>query len=109
MAKGEYLGEFEQLVLWALVRLGAEAYGMRVRKEIEARTSRDVSIGAVYATLERLLDKGLVTSTLGEASAVRGGRAKRHFHVTSAGAQALRESQRALTNMWQDVAPEASR
>ena len=58
MAKGEFLGEFEQLVLLALLRLGEEAYGMAVRREIETRASRDVSIGAVYATLDRLEEKG---------------------------------------------------
>ena len=67
MAKGEFLGEFEQLVLIALLRLGDEAYGMAVRREIEARAGRDVSIGAVYATLDRLESKGLVRSRLGEA------------------------------------------
>ncbi len=109
MGKGEYLGEFEQMVLWALVRLGQNAYGMLVRQEIEERTGREVSIGAVYATLERLEAKKLVSSSVGEATAVRGGRAKRHFRVTGAGASALKESQAALMNMWQDVAQEAGR
>ncbi|HEV3200286.1 MAG TPA: helix-turn-helix transcriptional regulator, partial [Bryobacteraceae bacterium] len=63
MAKGDSLGEFEHLVLLAVLRLGADAYGMRVRSEIAGRTGRDVTIGAVYATLDRLADKGLVSST----------------------------------------------
>lgn len=99
MAKGEYLGEFEQLVLLALVRLGEDAYGMRVRREIEERGERPVSIGAVYATLERLEAKGYVSSYLGEATAERGGRAKRHFRIESEGEQALRNSMETVRKM----------
>jgi PadR family transcriptional regulator PadR len=99
VAKGEFLGEFEQLVLIALLRLGDEAYGMAVRREIEARANRDVSIGAVYATLDRLEDKGLVRSRLGDASDDRGGRVKKCFMITGAGARALEKSQHALRQM----------
>src|SRR5215510_15408667 len=99
MAKGEYLGEFEQLVLLALVRLGEDAYGMRVRREIEERGERPVSIGAVYATLERLEAKGYVSSYLGEATAERGGRAKRHFRIESEGEHALRHSLETVRKM----------
>ena len=99
MAKGEFLGEFEQLVLLALLRLGEGAYGMTVRREIEARAERDVSIGAVYATLDRLEEKGLVKSKLGETSETRGGRAKKCFTMTSAGARALEKSQQAFRQM----------
>lgn len=99
MAKGEFLGEFEQLVLLALIRLDEEAYGMAVRREIESRADRDVSIGAVYATLDRLEEKGLVRSRLGEPSVSRGGRAKKCFTITSAGARALEKSQQALRQM----------
>lgn len=98
MAKGDFLGEFEQLVLIALLRLGDEAYGMAVRREIEARADRDVSIGAVYATLDRLEDKGLVRSRL-EASDERGGRVKKCFTITGAGGRALEKSQAALRQM----------
>jgi PadR family transcriptional regulator, regulatory protein PadR len=98
VAKGEFLGEFEQLVLIALLRLGDEAYGMAVRREIEARADRDASIGAVYATLDRLEEKGLVRSKLGEADD-RGGRVKKCFTITGAGARALEKSQQALRQM----------
>jgi PadR family transcriptional regulator, regulatory protein PadR len=99
MAKGDFLGEFEHLVLLALVRLGPAAYGMPVRQEIEARTGREASIGAVYATLDRLEGKGLVRSELGEPSPERGGRAKRLFEVTAAGRSALAGTQEALRRM----------
>jgi DNA-binding PadR family transcriptional regulator len=99
MPKGETLGEFEHLVMLAIVRLGNEAYGMRVRREITARTGRDVSIGAVYATLDRLADKKLVVSQLGDATPERGGRAKRSFRVTGAGFQALNRTQHDLASM----------
>lgn len=105
MAKGEFLGEFEQLVLLALIRLGEGAYGMAVRREIEARAERDVSIGAVYATLDRLEEKGLVKSRLGEASDARGGRAKRCFSITAAGARALEKSQHAFRQMLEGLPP----
>jgi PadR family transcriptional regulator, regulatory protein PadR len=99
VAKGDFLGEFEQLVLLALLRLGDGAYGMAVRREIEERAERGVSIGAVYATLDRLEEKGLVRSRLGEASDARGGRAKKCFTITAAGARALEKSQQALRQM----------
>jgi DNA-binding PadR family transcriptional regulator len=69
----EFLGAFEQLVLAALVRLGDQAYGMAVRQEIAERTGRDVAIGAVYATLDRMEEKGLVVSRTGESTPERGG------------------------------------
>jgi PadR family transcriptional regulator, regulatory protein PadR len=103
MAKGDALGEFEHLVLLAVVRLGKEAYGMLVRREIESCTGRDVTIGAVYSTLERLAAKGLVSSRLGEATAERGGRAKRLFRITGAGTQALNRTRRDLTSMFEGL------
>ena len=99
MPKGEYLGEFEQIVLLALMRLADDAYGMKVRREIEERTGRAVTIGAVYATLDRLQSKGLVQSSLGEPTAERGGRAKRTFVVTAEGVAALKQSQAVLERM----------
>ncbi|MEO8026677.1 MAG: helix-turn-helix transcriptional regulator [Bryobacteraceae bacterium] len=103
MPKGEYLGEFEQLILLALLRLGDEGYGMRVRREIMGCTGRKVTIGAVYATLERLQAKGLVRSAVGEPSPERGGRGKRIFVVTGIGTSALRTSQDALRRMGSGV------
>jgi PadR family transcriptional regulator PadR len=99
MAKGDSLGEFEQIVLAALMRLDPDAYGMAVRREIETRTGRSVSIGAVYATLERLEAKGYVSSTVGDATAERGGRAKRFFHIETDGQRALHSSQEAMRKM----------
>jgi DNA-binding PadR family transcriptional regulator len=99
VAKGEFLGEFEQLVLLALLRVGEGAYGMAIRREIQARVERDVSIGAVYATLDRLENKGLVKSRVGETTEVRGGRARKCFTMTGAGARALERSQQVVRQM----------
>ena len=99
MPKGESLGEFEHLVLLALLRLGADAYGMRVRREIAARTGRDVTIGAVYATLDRLEAKGLIAGTLADPTPERGGRAKKSFRVTGAGIGAVNRSRQELDSM----------
>ncbi len=96
MSKGRNLGEFEMLALAALVRLGRDAYGVTVRSEIETRAKRTVSIGALYATLTRLEEKGLIASRLGEATAQRGGRAKRHFEITALGRRTLERSVAAL-------------
>jgi len=97
------MGEFEQLVLLALLRLNNDGYGMEVRQEIERRTNREVSYGAVYTTLDRLARKGFVACRLGEATAERGGRAKKYFRVLPEGREALRAAQRALTVMWEGV------
>ncbi len=98
-AKDISLGDFEHLILLAVMRLGEDAYGMKVRREIAERTGRDVAIGAVYATLDRLAEKNLVKSTLGEATSERGGRAKRTFRVTPAGLQAVQRTQEHLREM----------
>jgi PadR family transcriptional regulator len=99
MPRGDFLGSLELLVLLALVRLGDAAYGMAVRREIEQRTGRDLSIGAIYATLERLEAKGYVSSSKGESTAERGGRAKRLFCVEAEGEKALSASQDAIRKM----------
>ena len=99
MGRSELLGSLEQIVLIALVRLGENAYGMTVRREIEERTGRDLSIGAVYATLERLESKGYVSSFLGEPTAERGGRAKRLFRIEGEGQRALYATQEAMRKM----------
>jgi DNA-binding PadR family transcriptional regulator len=97
MAKIHYLGEFELLVMLAVIRLGEGAYGVPISREIEEHTRRDVAFGTVYATLERLQEKGLVSSKLGEATPQRGGRARRYFRVTSAGLRTVRETKQSLT------------
>ncbi|HXW04310.1 MAG TPA: helix-turn-helix transcriptional regulator [Vicinamibacterales bacterium] len=93
------LGEFEQMVLLALVRLGPGAYGATVRREIQMRARREVSISAVYTTLERLEQKGLVRSRIGEPTPERGGRRRRHFDLLPLGARSLREAYTALVGM----------
>jgi DNA-binding PadR family transcriptional regulator len=103
MAKRGYLGEFEFLVILALLRLRENGYGVQVSREIERRCGRGVSLGSLYATLERLEEQGLVSSSLGEPTVERGGRAKRYFHVTTNGLKAVRESQRALSSMWEGL------
>lgn len=101
MVKTTYLGEFEQLVLLALMRLGEDAYGVSIRREIQDRTGRAVSLGAIYPTLHRLEEKGFVTSYRGEPTASRGGRAKRHFQLTAEGRAALRQSREMLAALWE--------
>ena len=93
------LGEFEQLVLLALARQGSEGYGVSICDDIVSRTGRDVSLGAVYKTLERLEDKGLVVSRIGEPTPERGGRRRKHFRLLSAGQRALKQSLAAIRNM----------
>jgi DNA-binding PadR family transcriptional regulator len=93
------LGEFEQLVLLALLRLGAGAYGATVRREIESRTGREVAISAVYTTLERLENKGYVRSRFGEPTAERGGRRRRHFELLPSGARALKNAYEVFVGM----------
>jgi PadR family transcriptional regulator PadR len=99
----DYLGEFEQLVLLALARLGDDAYGVTIRDTLRERAGRDVSFGAIYSTLRRLEAKGLVRSTLGDPEPVRGGRAKKYMTILPPGREALREAQRAFRRMAEGV------
>ena len=99
MANRDYLGEFEHIVVLALLRLADRAYGVTVRQEIEARTSREISIGAIYATLDRLEAKGYVKSHLGEPTPERGGRSKRFFRVTAKGVAAVNRTHREIESM----------
>jgi PadR family transcriptional regulator PadR len=99
MKQGELLGSLEHIILLALVRLDGGAHGMIVRREIEQRTGRNISIGAVYATLERLEAKGYVSSFTGEPTPERGGRAKRLFRVDAAGKRALQISDQTIRSM----------
>jgi len=103
MTKRDQLGNFELMVILVLIRLSDNAYGVPICEELEKRTGRDVAIGSVYAALERLEDKGFVTSELGEATPERGGRAKKYFHVTARGLKEVRETQRSLVNLWQGL------
>ena len=99
MNRGELLGSLEYIILLALLRLDGRAHGMMVRREIEERTGRNVSIGAVYATLERLETKGYVSSSIGEPTPERGGRAKRLFRLQAAGRRALQVSEQTIRSM----------
>jgi PadR family transcriptional regulator PadR len=95
----KYLGEFEQLVLLAILHLHGNAYGMRIRMEIKERTNRTASLGAIYTTLERLEAKGYVSSSVGDPTPERGGRAKKFFQIEDAGQQALQEAQAVSAKM----------
>ena len=96
----KYLGEFEQAVLLGVMRLGDDAYGLAIRKELEEQTSRTVTHGAAYITLDRLEAKELLSSRMADSDPDRGGRRKRFFRVTAQGMEALRVSRRALLNLW---------
>jgi PadR family transcriptional regulator PadR len=99
------LGDFEQLLLLAILRRGEDAYGISVRDEIEDRTGRTASLGAIYTALDRLEEKKFVSSRLGGATAERGGRAKRFYQVEAAGQTALEESLRATKRMTVGIEP----
>lgn len=98
--KGNYLGEFEELVMLTCVLLKEEAYGINIVQEIKTRMDRNVNLSAVHVTLYRLEDKGLVTSIMGGATSQRGGRRKRIFQVTSIGIKLLREAKEKRENLW---------
>ena len=104
MAKGDHLGEFEHLVMLALLRLKGDAYGMRVRREIQSRTDRSVTIGSVYATLDRLEQKGYVISSVAGGGPSAKGRARRYFALTPEGAAALLRKQDAIQRMTEGLA-----
>jgi PadR family transcriptional regulator, regulatory protein PadR len=102
------LGEFELLVLLALVRLGDDAYGVSVQREIASRSGRDASFAAVYTTLSRLETKGFVDSFHGAPTPERGGRSKKHFTLTAAGRTTLQRNLRAIRSMTQGLDPQWS-
>lgn len=103
MPKGDYPGEFEVVVLLAVARLGDDAYGMTIRREIQETTGRDVSVPAVYVTLDRLEKKGYLASEMGEPTGERGGRAKRFYSLRPEGVEALETSRRMLGALWKGV------
>jgi PadR family transcriptional regulator PadR len=98
-SKSTALGDFEQLVLLGVLRLGDEAYGAAIREEIHGRSGRDISISAVYTTLDRLESKGLLRSWVGEPTAQRGGRRRKFYVLKPAGDAALRRAYHAFTAM----------
>lgn len=97
------LTDFELMILLAILRVGEDAYGVQIAREIEAVAKRPVLLGAVYAALDRLERNGLISSRLGESTPERGGRAKRFFRVTARGLRAARDTQQALVALWRDV------
>ena len=105
MNSRSYLGEFELMLLLAVIHLGDEAYGVPISRQLEANRGKDVSVGSVYAALERLEAKGLVVSSLGDPTPERGGKAKRFFRITKEGLRQVHETRRVLTKLWQ-VLPE---
>ena len=102
------LGEFEQLLLFALVRLGDNAYGVTIRREIESRTGKSVSSGSVYTAMERLEARGYVSSSVGEPTPRRGGKRKKFYHIERRGAEALSRSYEALHEMAKGLRPRLS-
>ena len=105
MKQAPSLGEFEQLTMLAVARLGEQAYGAAIRQELEDVARRSVSISTVYVTLVRLEKKALVCSTRSDPTPVRGGKAKRYFRLTRAGVAALREARAAANRMWRGLQP----
>ena len=103
VAPKEQLGDFQQLVLLAVLRLGERAYAVPIREEIERQTGRSVSRGAVYLTLDRMEEKGYLQSWMGEPTAERGGKAKRFYQVQRSGVALLRQSRQSLLQMWQGL------
>jgi PadR family transcriptional regulator len=100
MAKRSHLGDFELIVLLAVMRLGDDAYGVPISREIEQQSGREVALGKVYAVLERLEGRKLVSSYLGKPTAQRGGKAKRYFRITPNGLRKAQETREALIKLW---------
>lgn len=103
MGDSTYLGEFEQMVLWAVLRLDGEGYGAMILEELSGRVDRAVSMGAFYATLDRLEAKGMVTSRLQDPAPGRGGRRRRYMTVTPQGVAALDRTRREWTRLWEGM------
>jgi DNA-binding PadR family transcriptional regulator len=97
------LGALELAALLTVARLGKDAYGLAVRRDLADRTGRDYSVGAIYTTLQRLEDKGLLRSRTSDPLPVRGGRSRRHFALTGAGARALRAAERQAASLWAGI------
>lgn len=103
MAERSYLGEFELMILLAVIHLGEDAYGVPISRELEKHRGREVSVGSVYAALERLESKGLITSSLGDPTPERGGKAKRFFRITKVGLRQVHETRRVLAKLWKNL------
>jgi len=103
MARREFLGEFEQVVLLTIARLKANAYGMAIRQEIADRTGREVGIGSVYSALDRMEEKGFVSSTMGDPTPERGGKAKRYYRLERHGVLALKRANDMFARLWEGL------
>lgn len=103
MTDRSYLGEFELLILLAILHLGEEAYGVPISRELERHRGKEVALGSVYAALERLEGKGLIISALGDPTPERGGKAKRYFRITNEGLRKVHDTRRVLTRLWQVI------
>jgi len=101
--KGSYLGEFEEIILLLVVKLGEEAYGLAIRNEFNDQTSRSAAIGAVHSALSRLADKGFLNSKMASGTSERGGRRKRIFFITTAGKAALEHSRDLRNSIWNQI------
>ena len=103
MARGEHLGEAEQLILLAAWRVGEKTTGAAIRKEVAQRGGRTLTVSSIYVTLMRLQKKGYITSHLADPTPVRGGKAKRYFTVTDKGISTLQETRRHINRMWEGM------
>lgn len=103
MGRGDHPGELEQMVLLSVLALGDDAYGMTIRRHLAEEGGRDVTPPTVYSALDRLESKGWVSSSLGEPTTERGGRAKRYFRVEPEGVAVLREARARMDRLWQDA------
>jgi len=103
MSNPNAISNFELMVLLALIRLGDEAYGVPISLEIEKHSGHDVALGSVYAALERLQGRGFVSSSVGEPTPERGGRAKKYFRITGKGMKVVQETQRTLMRLWKGL------
>ena len=101
--KGTYLGEFQEIVLLAILILGDEAYGVMIQEEIGVRLNRAISRGALHAALTRLVEKGFIRSEMGGASAIRGGRRKRYYRLTNRGKEALQTAKDIRDSLWNAI------
>ena len=103
MATPNAISNFELMVMLALIRLGDDAYGVPISEEIADQSGHDVALGSVYAALERLEDRVLVVSSIGDPTPERGGRAKKYFKLTGKGIEVVRDTQQTLTRMWKGL------
>lgn len=103
MGRGQHIGELEELVLLTVLRLGSNAHGSGIRGELKEQAGRAVSVSTIYVTLMRLEEKGYARSWKGEATATRGGKARRHYELTPEGVDALRATKSVRDRMWAGV------